>query len=238
VLGIRLWDTAVDLGEDAGHREHLHKAAHHGVAHALRRRPDAERREQHLRSLGARGILRGGVGRPSGFAGWLPSAATLGASSAMAVTCRGEFGVDHAGTRGSMVSVASGGRVSQVKPCCERFGVDFLFIYKNVEGKAQWAVGLSWPMTTGVSGRPGHLNHNITGKKKFHGTWWKRRRHWRRKGPMPILTRSRIGLIPTLSALALEQCSSAASSRALALNGPCTHTLDQASRRQVAPLSP
>jgi hypothetical protein len=98
--------------------------------------------------------------------------------------------------------------------------------------------GPSWPMTTGVSGRPGHLNHNITGKKKFHGTWWKRRRHWRRKGPMPILTRSRIGLIPTLSALALEQCSSAASSRALALNGPCTHTLDQASRRQVAPLSP
>ena len=38
---------------------------------------------------------------PSGVVGWLPAAAALGGwgvSSAMAVTCGGEFGVDHAET--------------------------------------------------------------------------------------------------------------------------------------------
>jgi hypothetical protein len=58
----------------------------------------------------------------------------------MVVTCRGEFGVDHAGTHGSVVSAASGGHVSRAKPDYERFGVDFLFfIYIDyVEGKMQW----------------------------------------------------------------------------------------------------
>jgi hypothetical protein len=37
-LGIGLRDGAVALGEDVGRRERLHKAAHHGAAHALRRR--------------------------------------------------------------------------------------------------------------------------------------------------------------------------------------------------------
>ena len=60
-------------------------------------------------------------------------------SSAMAVTCGGEFGVDHAGTHGGTGSMMSGGRVSRVKPGFERSGV--VFFYKlmewNVEGKMQ-----------------------------------------------------------------------------------------------------
>ena len=69
-LGLGLRDGAVALGEDAGRRERLHEAAHHGVARALRRRPDAERREQRLRGLGARGSRRrGGVGGSLGGRG-------------------------------------------------------------------------------------------------------------------------------------------------------------------------
>jgi len=52
-LGLGLRDGAVALGEDAGRRERLHKAAHDGAARALRRWPDGERWEQRLRGLRA-----------------------------------------------------------------------------------------------------------------------------------------------------------------------------------------
>jgi hypothetical protein len=68
-LGLGLRNGAVALGEDAGRRERLHEAAHHGVARALRRRPDAERREQRLRGLGARSSQRGGIGGSLGRSG-------------------------------------------------------------------------------------------------------------------------------------------------------------------------
>ncbi|OQU83150.1 hypothetical protein SORBI_3005G083866 [Sorghum bicolor] len=78
-LGLGLRAGALALGEDAGRRERLHEAAHHGIARALRRRPDAERREQRLRGLGSRGSRRwGGVGGSLGGSGQIPRRRTLG----------------------------------------------------------------------------------------------------------------------------------------------------------------
>ncbi|KAG0514375.1 LOW QUALITY PROTEIN: hypothetical protein BDA96_10G186000 [Sorghum bicolor] len=68
-LGLGLRAGAVALGEDAGRRERLHEAAHHSIARALRRRPDAERREQRLRGLGARAAAGAASADPSGGAG-------------------------------------------------------------------------------------------------------------------------------------------------------------------------
>ena len=66
--GLRLRVSGVALGEDAGRCNRLHEAAHDGVARALRRRPDAERREQRLRGLRAGGRW-GGVGGSLGGRG-------------------------------------------------------------------------------------------------------------------------------------------------------------------------
>ncbi|KAG2577370.1 hypothetical protein PVAP13_6NG093403 [Panicum virgatum] len=60
-LGLRLRDSVVPLGEDAGRGDRLHDAAHDGVAHVLRWWPDDERREQRLRGLRAGG-RRAGLG--------------------------------------------------------------------------------------------------------------------------------------------------------------------------------
>jgi hypothetical protein len=110
----------------------------------LQRWPNAKRQEQHLHGLGARGSRLSTVDESlegGGFTSWLPSAAALAMSSAMAATCGGEFRVDHAGIRGGAGLATSGGHVSRVKPGSERSRVDFF--YKLMEwnvGESQWAV--------------------------------------------------------------------------------------------------
>jgi len=56
----------------------------------------------------------------------------------MAVTCGGEFGVDHAGIRGGVGSTTSGGRMSRVKPGSKAlFGWAFGFGFWPQKPKAQ-----------------------------------------------------------------------------------------------------
>ena len=77
------------LGEDAGCRERLHKAAYHGVAHALQRRPDAKQQGSSSVALALATAVGAVSANPSGLAGWLPLVA------AMAATCGRETRVGH-----------------------------------------------------------------------------------------------------------------------------------------------